>query len=251
MSPHTYLEHGLSVLHARLRTPQSPAVTGGAPDIRPFVTISRETGAGATTLGRELVPLLDREMPAVDAHPWVFLDRDLLTRALTQHKLPERLADYLPEDRVSEIRAAIGELVGLHPSLWQLEQKVAESILQLAHVGRVVFAGRAAHLVTRALPGGVHLRLVASRGTRIERMAAQLACSRDQAAAHVDRHDEARRRFVRANFDCDIDNPHFYDLVVNTDRVGAPTAAQLVLDLLRERLAAPAAKTRPPPLVAT
>lgn len=236
MVPHTYLEHGLSVLHARLRNPMAPASSGPHADIRPFVTLSRETGAGATTLGRELVPFLARHFGNGEAS-WIFLDRDLLTHALTRHQLPTRLAQYLPEDRVSEIRAAIGELMGLHPSLWQLEQKVSEAILQLAHLGHVIFAGRAAHLVTHALPGGLHIRLVAPLDTRVRRIASLQACSLEQAAEHIAKNDEARQRFVRTNFGKDIANPHLYDLVINTDRITPATAAQLVVTALRERVA--------------
>ena len=236
MVQHTYLDQGLSVLHARLRNPTQPLPLGPHPEIQPFITISRETGAGATTLGRELMPLLDRQFGA-GRHPWVFLDRDLLTHALTHHQLPVRLAQFLPEDRISEIRAAIGELVGLHPSLWQLEQKVAEAILQLAHVGRVIFAGRAAHLITRSLAGGLHVRLVASMESRVPRIANVLRCDPDAALAHIERNDHARRRFVRTNFGEDIDNCHLYDLVLNTDQLSPATAARIVVAALGDRLA--------------
>lgn len=244
-TPHPHLEQGLTVLQARLRTPQSSAALNAPAGAPPFITLSRETGAGGTTLGRELVPLLDAAFGR-EQHAWVFLDRDLLTRALTQHQLPAGLAEYLPEDRISEIRATIGELVGLHPSLWQLEQKVAETILQLAHVGHVILAGRAAHLLTGALPGGLHVRLVATRATRIQRVAAALHSSERTAAEHVARHDEARRRFVRSNFDADIEDPHLYDLVINTDHFSARQTAQLVVSALRERLRQPRAFAEQP-----
>lgn len=234
MVPHTYLEHGLSVLQARLRTPEHLAVAGSPREIHPFVTLSRETAAGATTLGQELLPALDREFGG--EAPWVFLDRDLLTHALTQQQLPANLAAYLPEDRISEIRATIGELVGLHPSLWQLEQKVSETILQLAHVGHVVLVGRASHLITRSLPGGLHVRLVASAATRAARLAQASACPLAEAAAEVARHDEARRRYVHTNFAEDVDDPHLYDLVLNTEHLRPAAAVQLVLIALREKL---------------
>ena len=235
MVPHTYLEHGLSVLHARLRNPSQPQAFGPHSEIQPFITISRETGAGATTLGRELIPLLDREFGA-EGHGWAFLDRDLLAHALTHHQLPVRLAQFIPEDRVSEIRAAVGELVGLHPSLWQLEQKVAEAILQLAHLGRVIFAGRAAHLITRSLAGGLHVRLVASMESRVPRVANLLRCSPDAALAHIEKNDNARRRFVRTNFGEDIDNCHLYDVVLNTDQLSPATAGRIVIAALGDRL---------------
>lgn len=240
MTPHTYLDQGLSVLHARLRTPRASASPTSRADIHPFITLSRETGAGATTIGQELVPLLDREF-ADESTRWVLLDRDLLDQALKHHRLPATLAEYLPEDRVSEIRATIGELVGLHPSLWQLEQKVAEAVLQLAHVGHVILAGRAAHLITHSLPGGLHVRLVAPRDVRIGRIAAEMHLSRAAAAEHVDKNDDARRRFVRQNFDADLDDPHAYDLVLNTDHLSARAAAELIVSALKHHTPTPSA----------
>lgn len=235
MVPHNYLEQGLSVLQARLRAPRVETPPGVHTEIRPFITLSRETGAGATTLGRELIPLLNHQFGGPETS-WVFLDRDLLTHALTRHQLPERLAEYLPEDRISEIRAAIGELVGLHPSLWQLEQKVTEAILQLAHVGYVIFAGRASHLITRGVPGGLHVRLVASRETRVLRTANMLKCSHELGETHIEKNDAARRRFVQTHFGKEIEDPHLYDLVLNTDLLSMSTATQIVLIALRDRL---------------
>jgi cytidylate kinase len=234
MIPHTYLEHSLSVLRARLTNPAHSISRGARNEPKPFITISRETGAGATSLGQQLVPLLNQEISA-DNSGWVFLDRDLLAQALHHNQLPAQLADYLPEDRISETKAVIGELLGMHPSLWQLEQKISEAILQLAHVGHVVFAGRAAHLITRALPAGLHVRLVASLPTRIDRMASELKCSRDEAFQHIEKSDIARERYVRAHFDRDLENPHQYDLVVNTDHLSPTAAARIVVTALHER----------------
>jgi len=241
MISHAYLEHSLSVLRTRLTNPRRSDLRGHRTEPNPFITISRETGAGATSLGQQLVPLLNQELD-VDSSGWVFLDRDLLTQALLHHQLPAQLAEYLPEDRISETKAVIGELLGLHPSLWQLEQKIAEAILQLAHVGHVVFAGRAAHLITRALPAGLHLRLVASLPARVDRIATELKCSREQAFAHIEKNDIARQRYVRAHFDQNLEDPHQYDLVINTDHLSPDAAARIVVSALHERLASRSAQ---------
>ena len=235
MIHHTYLEHGLSILHTRLQPPSHPRPTGPRVEVHPFITLSRETGAGATTIGQLLLPLLDRELGTA-GHDWVLLDKDLLTQALTHHHLPERLAAFLPEDSISETKAVIGELVGLHPSLWTLEQKIAEAILQLAHVGRVIFAGRAANLITRGVPGGLHVRLVAPKEIRAERIAALLHCTRASAVAHLERNDLARRRYVRTHFAQEIDDPCLYDLVINTAHLSPANTARLVVEALHDRL---------------
>ncbi len=234
MTPHQYLEHGLTVLEARLKSPSRPSDPGAA--VRPFITISRETGAGASTLGQRLLPLLDRRFGSPDQQ-WMLLDKNLLTHALTFRHLPEGLAEFLPEDRMPEFKGVIGELLGLHPPLWQLEEGVSEAIRQLAQSGRVIFVGRAAHLITAGYPGGFHLRLIASPEARVRRMMALLHCDATAAAAHIRQNDHARRRFVRTYFDADIDDAHRYDMVINTDRIDAVAAAPLVADALGGLLA--------------
>jgi cytidylate kinase len=239
MTPHTYLEHGITILQTKLASPGAQTTPVPKTPAHPFITISRESCAGATTLGRELLRRLDREF-GEGGRSWMFLDKDLLNRALTHHHLPGELAEYLPEDRVSEMKGLIGELVGLHPPLWQLEQHVSDAIQQIALLGRVIFAGRAAHLITRELRDGFHIRLVAPMRTRIERLMAERHCDAATAEAELSRTDNARRRYVQTHFGQDIDDPHDYDLVINTDRVSPATAADLVLGAMRDRFAASA-----------
>lgn len=239
MTPHTYLDHGITILHTRFQGPGAgPQGSFSAPS-RPFLTISREACAGATTIGQHLVPLLDARL-GEEGRSWMFLDKDLLTHALTTDHLPEHLATFLPEDRVSDIKGMIGEIVGLHPPIWELEQRVNAAIRQVAQLGRVIFAGRAAHLITRSLPGGFHLRLVAPLELRIRRLQALQGCDRNTATRVLQETDNARRRYVRSNFERDINDPHTYDLIINTEKIPPATAAQLVLQAMLERVNAAA-----------
>jgi len=234
MSQHSHIETGLSVLEARLLNPPEGQVRRSA-EVRPFITLGHETAAGATTVGRLLVPLLDQSFRE-EGQGWVSLDKNLPTHALATHHLPERLVDFLSEDKVSEIKSVIVELVGLHPSLWELEQRVSETIMQLSYLGRVVIVGRAAYLVTRPLPGGFHVRLAASAEVRIQRVMQQLQCDVAAATAHIRQTDRGRRRFVRTRFGEDVDDPHLYDLVINTDRMTPMAVACLIMEAMRNRI---------------
>lgn len=244
MTSHTYLDHGLTIFNTRLGVPGTGSRPPLSDDSSPFVTISREACAGATTLGQHLLPLLEAEM-AQEGRTWVFLDKNLLTQVLTTNSLPEQLAKFLPEERVSELKAIIGEVVGLHPPLWELEQRVSKGIYQLARRGCVILAGRAAHLITRGLPDGFHLRLIAPLETRITRLQEQQNCSRAAAKKSLEEADRARERYVLANFGHDINDPHTYDLVINTEHLRPEAAAQLVrCAMLEKSRAAAAARSR-------
>jgi cytidylate kinase len=233
MSQHTYLEQGLTLLEARFQNPAGRLAPAAA---RPFVTLSRETSAGATTVGQLLVPLLDEAL-GEKGQGWVFLDKNLLAQALAQHHLPERLAQHLPEDRISEIKGIIGEFMGMHPPLWELEHQVLEAILQIAQVGRVIFVGRASFLVTQSLPAGFHVRLIASPEVRLRRTMALLKCGEAEAREHMQRTDRGRQRYLKARFGKDPDDPHLYDLVISTDRITPRTTAHIIVSSLCDRLA--------------
>ena len=92
------------------RRPESPTAAAH----RPVITISRQAGSGAHVVAEALVAGLQAGDPQASP-PWTMFDRDLVERVLKDHKLPERLAEFMPEDRVSGIADTIDEILGVHP----------------------------------------------------------------------------------------------------------------------------------------
>ncbi|MDG2167078.1 MAG: cytidylate kinase-like family protein [Opitutales bacterium] len=207
----------------------------------PFITIFRQTGAGARSLGQRLQRLLDAKMP-IDENQWALFDRNLVQTAMREHGLPERFARYLPEDHVSEIGSLIGELLGLHPPIWELNQDVFETLIHLANLGGVVLVGRGSNIVTRKLNHGFHLRLVAGKETRIKCSANYYRISRKEATDYIEHEDKARYIWVRENFEEDINDPNCYDLCINTDRISVGDAATLVVEEMKRKFPMPAKK---------
>lgn len=200
----------------------------------PFVTLSREMGAGAVTLGEELAAYLQSRDHAADV-PWTVLERNLMGKVLEEHRLPANLAAFLPEDRVSEIQSAIRELFGLHPPLATMFQQMSKTILGLAEMGHVVLVGRGSNLITAHLEGGFHVRLVGSPERRLERVMGYYQLTRKEATAYMKKGDAARRAFVKKFFDADLSDPLHYHLVVNTDRIPIGEAARFIGDMVLAR----------------
>ncbi|MCC7519164.1 MAG: cytidylate kinase-like family protein [Verrucomicrobiae bacterium] len=193
----------------------------------PFVTISRQMGAGAVALGGELTDWLQTHDQSADA-PWTLFERNLMEMALAEHHLPANLAAYLPEGRVSEIQSAIRELFGLHPPLATMFQHMTQTVLGLAEMGRVVLVGRGACLITRHLDQGFHVRLVGSSERRLARVMQSFKLSRKEATAFLRKGETARKAFVKKFFGTDLADPMYYHLVVNTDRMTMSEAARLI-----------------------
>jgi cytidylate kinase len=203
--------------------------TGG-----PFVTVSRESGSGGSSFARALAGRLEQVLPG--HAPWTVFDRNLVELMLQSEHLSPRIARFLPEDKVSEIDASIGELLGLHPSLWQLIQRTNELMRQLARTGCVVLVGRGANCATESVAGGLHVRLVAPADFRARQTAREIGVTEDAAVDYNLRVDAARRSYVRAVFETDLTRASLYDLLVNRATVPLEEAVELATMLLRARL---------------
>ncbi len=214
---------------------------------RPVITISRQAGSGSHVVAQELVARLQARDPKASP-PWTVFDRNLVERVLQEHDLPERMAEFMPEDRVSRIADTIDELFGLHPSTWTLVRKTADTILRLAEIGNVILIGRGANILTDRLVSAFHVRLVGSERRRIEHVREYLHLDPKAAEDYVRSTDQGRSRYVAKYYGKDIDDPLLYHLVINTDRVPYAEAARMIAEAVSSDLDAPMPVTGAPAL---
>ncbi len=214
-----------SFINCQLR----PGMRGGGDSlVKPTITISRMTGSGGRTVATTLAEYLQTKVPG--HAPWTVFDRKLVERALEDHHLSKRIAEFMPENHKFMLTDIFEELLGLHPSSWTLVHQTAETILHLAQLGYVILVGRGANVVTRKLENVFHVRLVGSVEKRTERVQQVYDLDRGTALEFIHREDKGRRRYLKEHFDEDIDDPLLYHLVINTDRIGYKDAARLIGD---------------------
>jgi len=213
-----------------------PGGTGAASPGGPFVTISRQSGTGGSALAQALAARLAR----IDRRqPWSIHSGNLIEEMLRTNDLPAYVARFLPENRLPKIDAFVGELVGLHPDLWDLVAKTNQLIRRLAGNGHALLLGRGGNFATAGLPCGVHVRLVAPAAYRAARTARWLSISREAAIARNEARDAARRDYVRATFDADLDDPRAYTLVLNAASLSLDISVNLILCALEPFIGAP------------
>jgi cytidylate kinase len=212
--------------------PKRPSATGAWPPPGPSITISAQTGAGANEIGRQLAVILQFREP-VGGAPWTVFDRQLAEKALEEHQLPKSLAKRMPEDRRSYLDDVLDEMVGLRPPSWELIPKLAQTVMHLADAGHVILIGRGASFITGGMPNVFHVRLIASLEKRIARVQQRENLSPKEAARFIARADRGRERYVKAYFRAHIKDDLHYHLVVNTDRVPLPSAAELIAQAAR------------------
>jgi cytidylate kinase len=199
------------------------------------VTISREAGAGGSSVARRLAEYLNRHQPQ-DIRAWRVFDQNLVEEALQQHRMPAHFSQYLPEDVAHLLPDTVEDLLGLHPAATEMVRRLSETMLGLARGGNVILVGRGGNLVTERLTNAIHARLVAPLAQRVRNVQELHHCSQSEAVEFIGKTDRARRRFLRQNFGARIEDPATYDLILNTGRLGFEKAAELIGDVVLDRM---------------
>ncbi len=201
---------------------------------QPFITISRQAGAGGSTLASVILKrMAQRREELFD--DWRLFDRELCATIAGDPKLSVRLDTLVREVYRSDLADYLAQFVAEESPQAAVIKKVFQAVWNAAAAGRAVIVGRAASDLTRRLPLGVHVRLVAPTGARIARMMRRYGFARDQAEREMTNEDRSRASMLKTYFRSDIDDPLLYDAVWNTDRVPFDDIADAVLALVKAR----------------
>ena len=197
----------------------------------PAITISRQAGARGRSIGKKLKQALRDQSPKNEI-PWTYLDEELVEKVLEDHDLPTSLAKFMPDDSVSEISSMINEILGRHPSLWTLFEHTVETMLHLCHTGHCILVGRGGNKVAEGLRNVTRVRFVGSKQRKLLQMINKHGMSLEEAKAYVKREDRARQRYMKVHFNCDVDDPRYYDLVINTDHYSDEAVVQMIINAI-------------------
>lgn len=210
MRPEKYIHAAQAYLVASARSRRTETFESEQP--RSFLTLSRQAGAGAHSVGERLVEILNGHQPEV---PWTLFDDNLVHEVLREHDLPGDLARYMSEERAAEATDFMEVALGLHPPVDGLVRKMKATIIALARIGHVILVGRGSHILTRGLRGGVHVRLVATTEHRQANLGRVFGLDAREAEARMNALDAGRRAWVKRHCGEDIDDPLTYDVVIN------------------------------------
>lgn len=193
------------------------------------VTISRQAGCGALAVAEKLACYLQEHSPK-NARSWTVFDRNLMEKVLEDHDLPPRLAQFLPEDRVSYLEDIMADLLQTYPPSQTVVRHTIETILKLASLGNAILIGRAGNVITSRLPNMLHVRLVAPLEERIEYSRKTYGMTKIEARKFCLTKDSCRERYLKKYFHADINDPLLYHMVINTGLVGCADSAKLIGD---------------------
>jgi cytidylate kinase len=193
------------------------------------ITLSREYGAGGEEIAQGLARVLG----------WQILDRELLHEAAQIAHVPE--SDI---ERLDEQPAAKGERLSSSLVHQQYIRALTDAATQAARRGGVILVGRGARHLLGETKGAFHLRLVAPKAWRAQRVARQQGLATEEATGRCAEVDRARRQFTHFYFGDASIQPAEYDLVANTGRVMPEDVVAVVAAVAGQAVQLPAGVAR-------
>ena len=192
---------------------------------RPILTISRELGSGGRLLADALARRLDLEVHGLS-----------LIDYIARNKHVEReVIDHLDEHVRSEIDLWVeGMLKGRLFMRDDYHISLVRAIRTLAAHGGVVFIGRGANIVL-ADRASLRIRVIASIEARVKNLMQYEDLDESTARARIQESDAERARYTRTLFHVEVGDPHYHDLLINTDKIPVVRMVEIAMTALEAR----------------
>ncbi len=195
------------------------------------ICISRVTGSWGDEIGR----LVAKELG------FRYVDDEIIARAAEKGGVsPSDVADaQLRKSLLHRVLESLGSDLGgaeasalsqSHPELRDdsLQRLVVDVVEELAGKGNVVIAAHGASFVLAGVPDVLRVHVTASPEVRADRLSASAGLDRKTALKSIQDSDRSRTDYLSRFYTIESEQPTHYDVVLNTDRLKATDAAEIV-----------------------
>ena len=183
----------------------------------PVITISRQLGSLGTTLGRLVASRLEYRL----------VHRELINQAARLVSSPDMALITIDE---------LG-LLGLEPdeTKQQAYLNAVETVMKtMVQEGNTIIVGRAGQVILQNIPGALHVRVIAPKKVRIQRIIEAHHFSTQAATAQIEDSDQFRADYLQSFYHIRWDDPSLYHLVINTGQMDLETSAEVVCSAVRK-----------------
>jgi len=202
----------------------------------PFVTITRQAGAGGHILARTILEELDKRSKTDELFEgWDLFDQTVCALVMQDPDISASFDSLVSEEYRSETQQMVADIFTGRSEQYATYKRIFEIVRILGTLGKAVIIGRAGVCVTRNLPHGIHIRLIASEETRIKNVMLEQNTAREAAIKSMKKQDSERERLIRDFFDADLDNFLLYDAVFNVDKQNSVELAKLIVQMIRSK----------------
>lgn len=197
---------------------------------KPFITISREYGVGAFEVSGKIVDNLNNLKEFTPE--WAAYDKDLLNKLSEDLGLSKSLANTLTSNARNQLTEFFQTSFSKFPTQVAIYRKLAEIIRTMAYNGNVIIVGRAGNFITKELPNGFHVRLIAPAKWKVNRLNQSYGMSIEEAEQAIVQKDKERDSYIRDFLKFENSDPQNYHMVLNMGKMSSDEASRIIAEAL-------------------
>ncbi len=192
---------------------------------KPLITVSRQRGSRGTMIAERIAYRFN----------YTLLHKDIIDRIVETSGYKRRIVESLDDHTRSQMElwfesVITGKLVDLN----DYARHLLEIIFSVSRLGGIVVVGRAANFIIGA-NRGLHVRVVGTMAGRIRSLMEQEKMSEAEARREIEKSDHERADFVKKLVHKSIDDPQYYDLILNSDWLPVEQAVSLIANAAMEK----------------
>jgi cytidylate kinase len=206
----------------------------------PVITIRGKLGSGAPEIGKLVaeslhIDYIDREIIAQVAARLNLEEQEVVAKEMPPTGLQARIAEALAHGYT------IGNgIQGAYLPIWQIPldnnrymEALTSLVTELAQGHSAVIYGRGSQFILKDHPHSLHVSIVAPFKVRLQRIMEIRKINEENAKQEINRFDGSAREFMKRFFGVEMEDPTFYDLVINTEKYSYQAAASILLEAQR------------------
>jgi cytidylate kinase len=215
-------------------------VPGPAPvesHVYPFVTISRQTGTGGHALADTMLEVFSEQADDDLFAGWKVYDRSICEMVVEDRRFTGSLDSLIEEEYRSKTNDFFHQMLRSTTHQDIVMDRVFLVVRAIAGMGKAIIVGRGGSHVTRDMPLGASIRVVAPDDVRIARAMDVHGLTEKVARAGASKRDSDRARLLRSSFRADIGDPTGYDATWNAGSASFREISQATAALVHCRSA--------------
>ncbi len=193
-------------------------------EFRTTLTLSREFGCEAYPLAE----CLQKELEKATMEPWIIYARALVEKVASDEHISRHMLEHLGDEsqKADVLKREFG-----FPTHDEAFAQMAKYVLQIAKLGNAILVGRGAAAICHDLANCMHIRLEAGLEWRVANMAKRLEMPMEEAHTLVEKQSRLREQFVSNCLHCDITKAHWYDAILNNERLNVNQMCAAIMSL--------------------
>ncbi|MBE5905033.1 MAG: cytidylate kinase-like family protein [Pseudobutyrivibrio sp.] len=186
-----------------------------------IITISRQFGAGGSTIGQAVAERLG----------YYYCDKDMIVRTAIEsgNLSPEEIRYY--DEKVPKEFGFGQSLFDFYnkPLDERLFNAQKEAIKKLAEKGNVVIVGRNANIILKEYDRTLHVFIAATEHFRLKRMMGKMpGVPEEKVLSRLHSVDKARQKYCKYYTDTEFGNAAYYDLALKSSTLGIDNCVDII-----------------------